>query len=533
LRGALFALVCLLAALAIRAPLAPHRLYNEDSVTLARAVDRYDPRHLFPQPPGYPLFILQSKILRAMTGDVERAFFAGVVLASAAALFALIPLAGSMGSSSIFTLFLLMVNPIFLFTGMTSPIRIYLAAVSAIVALFCWRAWNGDSRAAWFASIALGIGSGYRPELLALLAPLWAVAVWRATRSWRRFLGPALLLSAISALWIGFLLSRFPDFHAFQETFAKYISDQSRDTSPIFGATNAGWVRMLFRVVMWNGTAIFGWIALLPLCGTISRGCEPSSQPGDGFLNQLTEKNSSRPGSRLAGMTARPTVFLFIAVWTLPSIAFHALIHVEDPDQTLSTIPAFCILGGAVLASFWERNRDVAALGLASAVIVNLALFVSPFPLRPKATFYKPAVDALWQASYVETANVRAQTDATLAALQRFSGDDRTLVIWNRSQVTWRALSYYDPHLTFCLLMDDRHAGTRPHAAFWRDLTLRESYFGDPAVVPLGDADELVWVLGKLSPVRAAIEGRVDPVADGVWQSKAMPMSMPGYKLVW
>lgn len=198
--------------MAIREPLRPHRLYNEDSVTLARAVDHYDPRHLFPQPPGYPLFIAQSKIFRAAIGDVERTFYAGVVFATAIALYATIALAQSIFETWIFAAMLLLVNPVFLFTGMTSPIRIYLAAISTLVALFCRRAWNGDSRSSWFAAIALGVGSGYRPELLALLFPLFAVSVWRS----KRWLGPALLLAAISAVWIGFLFSRFPDLHAFR-----------------------------------------------------------------------------------------------------------------------------------------------------------------------------------------------------------------------------------------------------------------------------------------------------------------------------
>jgi hypothetical protein len=489
------ALLSLLAALAIRAPLRPHRLYNEDSVTLARAVDRYDPRHLFPQPPGYPLFILQSKILRSLTGNVERAFNAGVVLATAAALLAIIALSRAMFATWMFTALLLAINPVFLFTGMTSPIRVYLAAISTIVAALCWRAWNGDGRSASLAAIALAIGSGYRPELLALLFPLWAVSTWRS----KHFLRPAVLLTVISAMWIGFLLSRFPDLHAFRETFSQYATDQTRDTSVLFGTSEIGRVRTLFRVLMWNGTAIFGWIALAPLA-------KPAWKRG---------------------------TIAFIALWIVPSIAFHALVHVEDPDQTLSTLPAFCILGGAVLASFWKRNRDVALLGLASTVIVNLALFVSPFPLSPKPTAYKPAIDALWQFSYGETRDVRARTDAVLAALHPFAESDHTIVMWNRSRVTWRALSYYNPSLTFCLLMDDRHAGTHPHAAFWRDLALHERYLGDPALVPLGDANQIVWIVGPLAPILPAIAPRLVPVGEGVWRSNAEPMNIPGYKLVW
>jgi hypothetical protein len=487
------ALLCLIAALAIRVPLRPHRLYNEDSVTLARAVDHYDPRHLFPQPPGYPLFIVQSKIVRTVTGGVERAFFIGVVLATAVALAATMELSRSMFQTWFFAMLLMLVNPIFLFTGMTSPIRIFLAAISTLTALFCWRAWNGDARSSWIAAIALGIGSGYRPELLALLFPLFAISVWRSKNFWR----PSILLALIASLWIGFLLSRFPDLRAFLETFTKYATDQTQDTSVLFGSTDSGRILTLFRVAMWNGTAIFGWMALAPLARKVAS------------LDRI----------------------LFVALWIVPSIAFHALVHVEDPDQTLSTIPAFCIVGGAVVASFRERNRDVAFLGIAAVVAVNLALFLAPFPLSPIRTWYKPAVDALWQASYGETRDVRARTEAVMAAIQPLVESEKTLFIWNRSRANWRALSYYYPRARFCLLMDDRHAGTQPHAAFWRDLSLEDRHFGDPALVPLGDAERLVWILGPLSPLRGT--ATLAPLAEGVYQSRAAPMNIPGYRLVW
>lgn len=482
-------------------PSAPEHLFYEDSINFAQAVNRYDPRHLVPQPPGYPLFVLQAKVLRAITGSVERSFSTGVVLATALAFFFLLLLGreifGGWLAAAAGAL-LLALNPVFIFTGFTSPIRVYLAAVSTVVAVCCWHAWNGDRRYAWAAAVALGLGSGYRPELLALLFPLWAVSVWRASGSVKRFAAVAAVLAAISALWIGSLLSRFPDLHAFRETFIKYLADQSRDTSPLYGAAAAGWVRMLFRVAMWNATAMVGWLVLAPLARPLFTG----------------------------------GVWWFVGLWVAPSMVFHALVHVEAADQTLATIPAFCLMGGAVLVSFYRRNRDVGAIGIAFAVAANLAVFLAPFPLRPLPAFYKPAVDALWQTSWRAQADVQAQSETVLAALRQFAHESGTLVMWNRSPVTWRALSYYLPDTTFCLLLDDRRTGNRPHAALWRNLELRERFFGDPPTVPLGDADGIVWVLGNLSPVRAALAHRLLPRAEGVYWTAAEPMELPGYRIV-
>jgi hypothetical protein len=494
-------LVCFVAACALRVPATPRHLCYEDSINFAQAVEHYDPRHLVPQPPGYPLFVLQAKVLTAIFGSVERGFLAGVILGTAIAFFTLILLTHEMTggrTEAVAAVALLAVNPVFLFTGFTSPIRVYLAAVALMVALACWRAWNGDRRSAWIGAVALGLGSGYRPELLLLLFPLWAWSAWRALRSPRSMALATLLLAGVSALWIGFLLSRFPSLAALIETFRQYITNQSRDLSPVFGASTIGWKRILLRTAIWNGTAIAGWAVLAPL---------------------------ARPRLR-AG------VWTFVAVWIVPSLIFHAVIHLDDPDQALSTIPAFCLLGGAFLASFVERNRDVGLIGVGFVVVFNLVAFLAPFPLRPAREWYTPVVEALWHTSYSRHDSVQQLADTLPAALAPELRNSPTLVIWNRSPLTWRTLSYYFPDQTFCLLLDDPSTGNRPHAALWRHLQLQERIFGDPPAIPLSDARQIVWVLGPWSPVRAAAAYRLEQRAEGLYRSPATPMELPGYRIV-
>src|SRR5262249_15171701 len=161
-------------------------------------------------------------------------------------------------------------------------------------------------------------------ELLLLLFPLWAVCAWRALRSPKSFAFAAAVLAASSALWIGFLLAQFPSIAVMTEVFRKYLADQSRDLSPVFGATVFGWRRMLFRTLVWNGTAVIAWVVLAPL----------------------------------ARIELRKAAWWFIALWIVPSLIFHAAVHLDDPDQALATIPALCLAGGAVLVSFVQRNRD-------------------------------------------------------------------------------------------------------------------------------------------------------------------------------
>ena len=46
-----------------RWPLLPPQLYSFDSVNLALALHEFDPARNQPQPPGYPLFVLEARAL--------------------------------------------------------------------------------------------------------------------------------------------------------------------------------------------------------------------------------------------------------------------------------------------------------------------------------------------------------------------------------------------------------------------------------------------------------------------------------------
>jgi hypothetical protein len=51
-------------------------------------------------------------------------------------------------------------------------------------------------------------------------------------------------------------------------------------------------------------------------------------------------------------------------------------------------------------------------------------------------------------------------------------------------------------------------------------------------VIPLADSEFLLWVLGPTSPVRSAAAHRLDPRADGLYRSHALPLDIPGYRIV-
>src|SRR6185295_11896519 len=95
---------------------------------------------------------------------------------------------------------------------------------------------------------------------------------------------------------------------------------------------------------IWNGMAVIGWIWALPFAR----------------LNR----------SRVA----------FIGVWVLPGMLFQALVHVEEAGHTIFSIPAWCVLGGVVLAVVAKRFTAAAVVAV---MVLNVALFLNYVPLPP------------------------------------------------------------------------------------------------------------------------------------------------------
>src|SRR5262245_48224756 len=158
-----------------------------DNVNLAFSLENFDPRIHQPQPPGYPFFVLTGRVLNVIFRDAERTFAAIAIIVSGLCL----PIAFILGRrmfsqwAGLAAVFLLLVNPVFWHTSLDGPLRPHLALFSLLTAYCCWRCWNGEKQFAVWSAVALGVGSGFRPDLVAFLFPLWVISAWTGTRSWR------------------------------------------------------------------------------------------------------------------------------------------------------------------------------------------------------------------------------------------------------------------------------------------------------------------------------------------------------------
>jgi hypothetical protein len=193
-------------------PLSP---FEWDEVLFLRALDRFDVADHSPHPPGYPAYVLASQLVRRAVGEPLLALQCVSILAAAATLPLLFVLARRLGSPrapAAAAAVLLAAAPAFAFHANVglSDVSASAAGVAAALALVG----AGDSRARLsLAALLAALATGVRPQVLALLLPLVALAGVRRLRARGiRALGlPALAgLAGALAVWTPAVLSTGP-----------------------------------------------------------------------------------------------------------------------------------------------------------------------------------------------------------------------------------------------------------------------------------------------------------------------------------
>src|SRR5437016_3228096 len=202
-----FAILILALLLLTRLPVMAE-YFTIDNVNLAFSLEKFDPRIHQPQPPGYPFFVFFARMVNVIFGDAERTFFTISLLVTGVSLAFAFALAGWMSApwSGAAAAFLLLVNPVFWHASLEGPLRPNLALFSLLTAYCCWRCWNGEKRFAYWGAVALGVGSGFRPDLIAFLSPLWLVSSWAGTKSWITVYRACVLLAVIVGVWLAALI---------------------------------------------------------------------------------------------------------------------------------------------------------------------------------------------------------------------------------------------------------------------------------------------------------------------------------------
>jgi hypothetical protein len=512
-------LVALLIAIT-RLPVAPRYLYSFDTVNFALALDQFDPRLGQPQPPGYPLFIAQARLLRLFFGTPERTFVACGTLAGIAAPVLLFMLGARMysGWAGIAAALLLALTPAFWHSTLASPLRPYLAVVTVLVAYLCHRSAAGEPRFAYFAAAALGLGAGWRPSLLALLFPVWLVCAWLGLRSLGRMCRALAVLAAAALTWFLPLVVVVGGPEALWEMLTGYLGEQSQGNSPVYGAGFWEWWKMVTQVFVWEGLAVVGWFwaaLLLLLPGPRSKVQGPRSErPGFDLGPGTWDLGPSNPAGPLPN-------WAFILLWVGPAAIFFKLIHVASPGHTLSLVPALCVLGGAFLewgaarvGQYLPRNYAPRWAFLAVALAINVGFFTYPFRipharLQVRGTLPRVVEHfrfwgyfALRDTSYVPIRLEDVRTGGRIGRLRALGDASDLTIVWQDDDVSWRKLAYYFPKTRIWVIqgVSGPDAVPAPLPYLWLYNRILEVPDRKPPVVVRLPAGRVAWLLHLHSP---------------------------------
>jgi hypothetical protein len=202
------------------------------------------------------------------------------------------------------------------------------------------RAWP----AAAAASLAFGLATGFRQDLLLLLGPLWLWLV--VSRSWRERAWCAAALAAGGLAWAAptALLSDGP------VAYASSLVRQAGFVGDLSAA--AGGTATLMRNALLTVYSL--WWGLL----------------GFAFVLVVGLVAGARARSRVGGDA------LFFTLWIAPAALMYVFVQIGGPGYLLSILPALYVVCAALLARLPAAARPAA---LTSAIVlgaVNVAVFV-------------------------------------------------------------------------------------------------------------------------------------------------------------
>jgi hypothetical protein len=336
---AVFALLLIVS----RWPLTPRQLFSWDDVNFAYAIGKFDIRANQPQPPGYPVFVLETRILNRLRVKQPDINFRILALLGSIAAVWLLFWAGNLvlgGNAGFWAACLMLFHPSFWFAGITSPVRVQLAMVSLGVAGACWQGMKGPGPWLYWSAIALGIGAGIRPELGPLLLPLWLWSVLRGEPSWPRRIAAGGVLTVAVLAWLVPLVYSASGLVAFFRTCWLYLSDQASLTSGLFGADSGQVLATLCYLAVWAGSGVLAYT--LPALLAWKR------QDGFGF---------------------NPRQIAFLLIWILPLAGFALLVHIGDPGHALAMVPVVCLVGGRLIDRAVQRwTNELSRFELVSVV---------------------------------------------------------------------------------------------------------------------------------------------------------------------
>ncbi len=380
-----------------------HYLYDIDSVNFALALDHFDPSVHQPHPPGYFLYVWLGRLANTIFQDANTALVAISIAASAGAVFLIYLLAENWfgRKAALFGGLIFLFSPLSWFHGTVALTYIVEAFFSALVGYLCWRTYSRDSRWVIPASIALGLGAGFRPSSLLLLGPVWLLSISRLPRK-QALVGCAALGATVLAWFLPML-------------------SQSGGASAYFGSLGALWHTVSSNQSVFNSPITLSIARFFVILGILALGT------GTAAVALLKRRDTQRHLHHEAKK--------FTWVWIVPGILFFTLIFLRSVNSGYLLVlfpPIFAWLGQWTSQWFGtaglQQPWKIAAIAACAAA--NTAVFLF-------APFY---------CSYGEVRRFERKLVEIVAALPRMAGPNDTLIVGFDSHfLGYRHAAYYLP----------------------------------------------------------------------------------------
>ncbi len=379
-------------------------LYDLDSVNFALAVEKFDPALLQPHPPGYYLYVVAGRLLRAIFEDPNTAFVTISIVASCGMAVSVYWLAstwfGSRAARCAGLLFVL--SPLCWFHGTVALTYIVEGFFAALLGYLCWQTYIGRDRFLIASAIVLGLAVGFRQSSILFLGPLVLLS-WRRA-GWRHISLGAAAFGLTSLCWFAPMvaesggLSRY--FTALHTMWSAIPAQKTVFSYPLWEALGLAMSRA--ATILFAAVLCFGPFVCMPL---------------------LHRSKTTSAEFRT-----------YVGLWLFPGLVFFCLIYLLFVNSGYLLIlcpPVFAWLGFRTAewldspSPGWSRTGTVAA-----CATLNVVLF-------------------LWGPWYCSFRSVRA-FESDLEAMQKavrgqFSPRDTVLVSFDSHFMGFRHVGYYLP----------------------------------------------------------------------------------------
>lgn len=341
-----------------RFPFRTRILYDWDSVQFALGMRHFDVSLFQPHPPGYFFYVMSARAVNFLVHDENTSLVLLSILGSAIALYFTFLLGLRMFSKevAVAATALLFTSPLFWMFGLIGNPDIFDAAFSAWFAYLAWRVLKGEAHLLPYASLLLGIATGFRTGLLIFLGPLWLYVVVKSgkERLIKNFALSAMIVGICICVWLipsAYLSHGMKSYLvSFKQSSASFIETSIFRAGFDGVAANAG---MLVMSLFFGGLCFFSIHYLLfPL------------------FHLFLSKNKMWGGGGKSRGTA------FGDIWLLPAILFLCFIHNRYSAFVLFLLPAFFLKTAFLAYAFYSDFHSAGKIKMAKWLFFSLFMSV-------------------------------------------------------------------------------------------------------------------------------------------------------------